>query len=95
MAKLLAKYRPNAYIIAVSTEQSTMKGLNISSGVVCLKVPSFQGLFKIIEYAMYNAVDMGYCKEGDDCIIVMGRIDEDAEGRDIIKVRTIPKREVK
>jgi pyruvate kinase len=48
IARLVAKYRPRAPIIAIryyyiyfSTEDKTIKGLNMTSGVTCLRVPSF------------------------------------------------------
>lgn len=44
MARYVAKYRPSAQIIAVSTENGTIKGLCTSFGVRCLRVPSFQGM---------------------------------------------------
>lgn len=41
MARFVAKYRPSAQILAVSTENGTIKGLTVSFGVKCLRVPSF------------------------------------------------------
>lgn len=61
MARLVSKYRPAAQIIAVSTDQNTIKGLTVSSGVKCLKVPSFQGISKIIDYAMEASKELNLC----------------------------------
>lgn len=41
LARLIAKYRPSVEIVAISTEDKTIKSLSISSGVTCLRVPSF------------------------------------------------------
>lgn len=49
IARLISKYRPRVPVIAIrycinytlSTEDKTIKGLNMSSGVTCLRVPSF------------------------------------------------------
>jgi len=41
MAKLLSKYRPNAYIVAISLIDASIKSLTIYFGVHCLRVPSF------------------------------------------------------
>ena len=41
---------------------------------------------------MNCAVERGYAKPGDNAIILMGRIDDDTEGRDIIKVRVVPEK---
>jgi len=40
-ALTVAKYKPRAQIIAVSFEDSTIKGLNLVRGVITLRVPSF------------------------------------------------------
>jgi pyruvate kinase len=40
-ARLLSKYRPDAFIIAVSNDIATIKSLCISYGVIALRVPSF------------------------------------------------------
>lgn len=39
--RLLSKYRPSVDIVAISTEDKTIKSLTIQSGVTCLRVPSF------------------------------------------------------
>ena len=41
IARLLSKYRPIVPIVAISTEDKTIKALSISAGVTCLRVPSF------------------------------------------------------
>ena len=50
MANIVSKYRPNAWIIAVSIEDKIIKGLSVCYGVHCLKVPSFQGIDNIVKY---------------------------------------------
>jgi len=42
IATHLAKYRPEAFIVAVSFEDKVIKGLTVSRGVICLRVPSLQ-----------------------------------------------------
>ena len=44
-ARKLAKYRPLCPILAVSIDDHVIKSLCVTAGVVCLRVPSFQGLF--------------------------------------------------
>lgn len=39
-ARLISKYRPKAHIIAVSDQAATVKGLCVSSGAICLRVPT-------------------------------------------------------
>lgn len=39
---------------------------------------------------MQKCVELGYCKSGDSIVVLTGRVDEDFEGRDIIKTMTVP-----
>jgi pyruvate kinase len=41
IARFISKYRPMVPIVAISTEDKTIKALSISAGVTCLRVPSF------------------------------------------------------
>jgi pyruvate kinase len=41
VARFISKFRPKVPIVAISTENKTIKSLAISSGVTCLRVPSF------------------------------------------------------
>lgn len=73
MARLLAKYRPDAYIVAVSIDDKVIKGLSINRGVMTLKVPSFQGIESIIKYAIKIAVKRNYCSEGEPVVVIRGQ----------------------
>lgn len=41
ISRLITKYRPKVPIVAISSEDKTIKSLSMSAGVVCLRVPSF------------------------------------------------------
>jgi len=86
MANLLSKYRPNAWIVAVSIEDKIIKGLSTSYGVICLKVPSFQGLENIIRYAVKNAVDIGVAKENESLVLLYGQNEEHPDQENIMKI---------
>ncbi|KAL4506471.1 hypothetical protein ABPG72_000042 [Tetrahymena utriculariae] len=89
MARLISKYRPTAHIIVVSNEPATIKALTLSHGIISLKVPSFQGIEKLIDYAINRAKELNLCKKGDKVIVVMGSEEEDQDQSDILKVKTV------
>eukprot|EP00825_Cyclidium_porcatum_P032095 TRINITY_DN3419_c0_g3_i3.p1 TRINITY_DN3419_c0_g3~~TRINITY_DN3419_c0_g3_i3.p1 ORF type:complete len:320 (+),score=64.22 TRINITY_DN3419_c0_g3_i3:214-1173(+) len=89
MARLVSKLRPNAQIIVVSTDQGTIKGLCISYSVKTLRVPSFQGMSKLIEYAINSAKENKFCESGDKAIVITGSNDEDPDQGDILKIKTV------
>jgi len=76
-ARLLARFRPRAHIFAVSYDEHTIRGLTVSNGIISLRVPSFQGgVETLVEYAIKSAIDMGYCKSGDQVIVLQGSMDD-------------------
>jgi len=89
VARYLAKYRPLAVIVAVSIEDSVIKGLTISRGVTSLRVPSFQGQDSLIEYAIKHAKENKLCKTGDSVIAIQSIQEEDPEKSNILKILTV------
>lgn len=89
MARYVAKYRPSAQIFAVSTENSTIKGLCTTYGVRCLRVPSFQGINKLIDYAIDAAKEQGFAKSGEQVIVILGSNEEDPDQGDILKIKLV------
>lgn len=90
MAKLLSKYRPDAYIVAISLIDSSIKALTIYFGVHCLRVPSFQGTEPIIKFAIKQSLKRAYCNPGDNVVIITGANEEDADENCVLSVRQIP-----
>lgn len=88
VGRLISKYKPRAYIICVSVEDKVIKGQAINSGVVCLKVPSFQGIDAIVKYAVKEAMKKGYAKEGDRLVLVSGQNEEHPDDQNIMKILT-------
>jgi len=88
IAGMLSKYRPKAWILAVSIEDKIIKGLSCNYGIVCLKIPSFQGLENIIRYAVKCSVDMGYAKVGDPLVLMYGQNEEHPDQEQIMKIVT-------
>jgi len=84
--RYLAKYRPSANILGVSTDESTIKSLTISRGVTSLRVPSFQGQESLIAYAIRHAKENKLCSIGEKVVTIQSMEEEDPEKSDIIKV---------
>jgi len=86
IARLIAKYRPTAYILAISIDDLVMKGLTVTRGVTCLRVPSFQGLSMLVTYAIKHAYINKMCKAGDTAI-ALGSLDaEDPDHSNVLKI---------
>jgi len=88
IAAMLSKYRPKAWIIAVSIEDKIIKGLSTHYGIVCLKIPSFQGLENIVKYAVKCSLTLGYCNKGDPLVLMYGQNEEHPDQENIMKVIT-------
>lgn len=88
IAAMLSKYRPKAWIIAVSIEDKIIKGLSTNYGIVCLKIPSFQGLENIVKYAVKCTLELGYCDKGDPLVLMYGQNEEHPDQENIMKVIT-------
>lgn len=100
IARQVAKFRPRAQVIAVryiiiliiifiSTEQGTIFGLCAERGVICLRVPSFQGTEKLIEYAIKEAKANNYVKNEEKCIVIQGAEEMNPDDCEILKVVTV------
>ena len=55
-ARIVAKYRPKVPILACSTQAYTVRQMNLSRGIIGLKIPSFHGIQYIYIY-IYIGVD--------------------------------------
>jgi len=89
VARYVAKYKPKAHILAVSTEEHTIKGLTLSRGVTALRVPSFQGMEALIEYAIKHAKNNELCNTGDMVVVIQGIKEEDPEQSNVLKVLSV------
>eukprot|EP00330_Aristerostoma_sp_ATCC50986_P002011 CAMPEP_0114588698 /NCGR_PEP_ID=MMETSP0125-20121206/11341_1 /TAXON_ID=485358 ORGANISM="Aristerostoma sp., Strain ATCC 50986" /NCGR_SAMPLE_ID=MMETSP0125 /ASSEMBLY_ACC=CAM_ASM_000245 /LENGTH=499 /DNA_ID=CAMNT_0001785235 /DNA_START=12 /DNA_END=1511 /DNA_ORIENTATION=- len=85
-ARYIAKYKPSAHIVAVSTDEHVIKGLCVSRGITSLRVPSFQGNEALIEYAIKHAKTHDLIKTGDQVIVVQGIQEEDPEETNLLKI---------
>ncbi|MBU5673925.1 pyruvate kinase [Paenibacillus brevis] len=71
-ARMVSKYRPKAPIIAVTTEESTMRRLALNWGVTPVKGQIATSTDEMFDYAMKGGLDSGLVKEGDLVVITAG-----------------------
>merc|ERR1711862_940674 len=64
-AKMIAKYRPKAVVLAISASESTVRQLLCVRGVVPMLTASFVGTEAIISKALVRAKADGMVKSGD------------------------------
>lgn len=61
----------------------------MTSGVTCLRVPSFQGVDTLVDYAIKSAKSRGIIKVGDKGIVLLGGSEENPDESNILKVKKI------
>lgn len=71
-ARMISKYRPSCPIIACSTKDWAWRQMNLSWGVVPLKVEEQKTTDDLFEHAVECAVDAGYVKPGELVVITAG-----------------------
>merc|ERR1719159_2386747 len=64
-AHLVAKYRPQVPVLALSATEGSVKQLTLDRGVLPLQVQSFQGTDSVLKSAMESAKNMGLIASGD------------------------------
>lgn len=71
-ARMVSKYRPKAPIIAVTTEDKTMRRLALNWGVTPVKGIVASSTDEMFDKAMKGGIDSGIVKEGDLVVITAG-----------------------
>ena len=83
-------------------DESVIKGLTITTGVICLRVPSLQGqnlnfVFHILNFlgqelidnAIRHAKENKICAIGDNVIAIQSVQEEEPENSNILKILTV------
>jgi len=89
-ARLIAKYRPEVPILAITASATTVRQLGVIRGVVPLLTASFVGTDSVITKALKFAVEQGMVKSGDSVVAVHGTQEESAGQSNLMKVVTVP-----
>jgi len=89
-ARLIAKYRPEVPILAITASDTTVRQLGVIRGVVPLLTASFVGTDSVITKALKFAVEQGMVKSGDSVVAVHGTQEESTGQSNLMKVVTVP-----
>ncbi|KAG1711515.1 hypothetical protein DVH05_008767 [Phytophthora capsici] len=91
--KLLAKYRPKANILAVTSSALTARQLSgVSRGVTSMLVDSMVGVEDLTLGAIAYAKDQGLIKSGEIVILVHGLDDSVSTSTNVVKVIEVAKK---
>jgi pyruvate kinase len=71
-AKLVAKYKPQAYIVAASPREETLRKLGIVWGTYPLYIPPFSSVDALLASIIDEAGAKGYLESGDVAVITAG-----------------------
>ena len=88
-ARLIARYRPRARIIAVSPDEEVIDGMSVVWGVEGLMAPLAEGLKETVEGVVGECKRGGLVEAGDLVVITGGFLDERAGMTNTITVRTV------
>merc|ERR1712137_76744 len=75
-ARLVAKYRPKAAILAITASETTVRQLLCVRGVLPMLTASFVGTDSVIKKALEKAEADGMVKAGDSVVAVHGQREE-------------------
>jgi len=89
-ARLIAKYRPRATILAISASETTVRQLLCVRGVVPMLTASFVGTDSVIQKALMRAKADGMVKSGDAVVAVHGQREECPGHSNLLKMVTVP-----
>ncbi|MFC7680993.1 pyruvate kinase [Paenibacillus sp. GCM10028914] len=89
-ARMVSKYRPNAPIIAVTTQDRTLRRLALTWGVTPVKGELATSTDEMFEYALQGGQKSGIVKEGDLVVITAGVPLGKSGSTNLVKVSQIP-----
>merc|ERR1712039_847367 len=88
-ARMIAKYRPKATILAISASESTVRQLMCVRGVVPMHTASFVGTDSVIQKALVRAKADGMAKAGDAVVAIHGQREECPGHSNLLKMVTV------
>jgi len=89
-ARVIAKYRPKAPILAVSASETTVRQMQCVRGVVPFLTASFVGTDSVIQKALVQAKELGMVKSGDCVVAVHGQQEECLGQSNLLKMVMVP-----
>lgn len=89
-ARMVSKYRPKAPIVAVTTQDRTLRRLALTWGVIPVKGELATSTDEMFEYALQGGQKSGIVKEGDLVVITAGVPLGKSGSTNLVKVSQIP-----
>jgi len=89
-ARVIAKYRPKATILAITASESTVRHLQVCRGVLPVLTASFVGTDSVIAKAITKAKEDGLVAKGDHVVAVHGTKEESAGHSNLLKMVQVP-----
>mmetsp|Transcript_119341 Transcript_119341/g.349242 ORF Transcript_119341/g.349242 Transcript_119341/m.349242 type:complete len:510 (-) Transcript_119341:270-1799(-) len=86
----IAKYRPEAPILAITASESTVRHLQVVRGVIPMLTASFVGTDSVIAKAVAKAKEDGLVASGDHVVGVHGTKEETAGNSNLLKMIVVP-----
>lgn len=71
-ARMISKFRPDCVIVGGSTEEHVCRQLNLSWGVVPLKIEEQKSADELFDHSVDRAMEQGIVKQGDLTVITAG-----------------------
>lgn len=88
-ARMVSRYKPEAFIIAVTPEERVVRNLTLTWGVVPLQVKPTESTDEMIEVAVEGALKTGVVKMGDQVVVTAGIPVNIAGTTNLLKVHVI------
>ncbi|KAI9356493.1 pyruvate kinase [Zopfochytrium polystomum] len=85
-AQAIAKYRPIAPVLAVTSSPQAARQCQVLRGIYPMLVPNMEGTENIIHRAMLWGVKMGMAQKGDHVVVTSGVIEGVAGSTNIMRV---------
>ncbi len=85
-ARHIAKYRPIAPVLAVTTSEQVARQCHLLRGIYPLLSPSMSDTDNIIHKAMLWGVKMGMAQAGDPVVVTSGQLDDIEGSTNIMRV---------
>jgi pyruvate kinase len=89
-ARIIAKYRPRATVLAITASDTTVRQLQCVRGVVAMHTASFVGTDSVIQKAIAKAKADGIVKSGDTVVAVHGQKEECPGHSNLLKMVVVP-----
>lgn len=88
-ARMIAKYRPEANILAVSYKEKVLRKLTLVWGVYPVLARETSGTDELLDESLSRCLDRGYIKRGDMVVLSAGSPSGISGGTNLIKVHIV------